>query len=1317
MHFGFKTPDSGSHSRTNAKRFIRATAAFIIASGLMALSVVATSAHNGEEVLGQRTPAGCEEPPVEPRNVEMWQHDGGILVQWDVCPDHTYDIRWRDVTQPVGNPFDWPTSTGAGRIGEFDVTGLINNRRYIVQLRPTHHENNRFDEGSWSDDYFARPNHCASLPEIPTDLRVLPGDSKLTVTWDRCRGSRTHIQWRVVIGGVADEWSNVVDVGDVSTYEIEDLENGTDYDVQVRGAARSLGPFTKSDGEPYVTDWSRPVSGAPSSVCPAGDPVVPKEFVVVPGDAELYVTWRPCPDHDYQLASRERPDANRNWPTAGDWRNVDVDGHRMRNLDNGTRYEVRIRSRRDGTPSSATGGYVATPQRGLDPNRSPGWKEVPRSIRLIENRNYDYPIATIEAADADRGDEIRYEIVKPFPLPRIFPFTINARDGEIYLYGKLDYEQYEEYRFKVRAVDLAGAEIEREIRIDVIDAEGPPPPIFSRVCSSSTGVEVSWGRNNSKYDYELQRRPGSADADRPVWIDTPVDTVLNLPANTDWVFRVRALDKLTGEQSKWSSEEPVFVGGVANSAPKFRKESYAFEVVEEQPAGVHVGFTVAHDPDRFSSMRFAIFESTPEDAPFAVDSFSGIVTTTGRLDFETQASYTLVVGAKDLCGASDYVDVTITVLDDPNIDAPPLVPSAPSIIAKHEQVVVIWPTDHYSEYDLDWRRVNDDYRSRPEDTDATMPRIVDLPDPDSAYAFRLRRLNPLGEPGDWSPETIVDPNVPSPAIEPVVVPRQGQVLGGAEMYVPGITLKGGQTARLGFNLFGIDGRLDNSLIDRRDVTALWRVSDGDLSDDRGRVVSYTAPEEEGVYEISILVKQSVPGGIVQHNLETVAHVVGSNRLIKPFQYSDAVPSNFEVDGVTYGAISYFAAREYRPPEASKALFKVREGSIPSYEWIGVFIEPGEPASTLQSQLDGYTTIGEIFTSRFVSKDGAPIVNMSFISSAAMCLPVPVEWNASLESILVMRITPSGELTMMALPVRFQPNPDFNDPALACGHSELFDGQIFLGIANENIVTPTPTSTPTPVPTDTPTVTPTVEPTAVPTDTPTPTPTPDTSTAVSISTSTSTPTPTPVPPTATYTPTPEPTATHTPEPTATPTSTQTPEPTATAVPTEAPTSTPVPPTGTPVPVARSEPTATRTATPTSTPVPTEVATSTPEPTHTSVPTVAPPPPSPTAELEQPVDDAEDVEGPVGSDESGDGIPVGLIIFAVTAFLILGAAIALFITLNSRANRRLVNARNPEPTPPSNSEGGTPSEDPDEEEDDDDNGGGDQRRYDSLRYGRR
>ena len=1318
MHFGSKTPDSGSQSGTNTTRLIRATAALIIASGLMALSVVAASVHNGEEVLGQRTPERCEEPPVEPRNVELWRHDEGILVQWDACPNHRYDIRWRDARQPAANPFEWPTEVDAGRIGQFDIPDNVptddrqdfhdvtNGRRYVIQLRATHFENNRFDQGSWSDDYFSAPDRCGDLPETPTNLRILPGDSTLTVTWDRCSGTRSQIRWRAVVDGVAERWSNQVDVGNASDYEIMGLENGTEYEVQVRSTAPSSGPLDKLTGDPYATDWSTEISGSPTSVCPAGDPVVPKEFVAVPGNGEIYVSWRPCPDHDYQLAIRERSALGSNWPSSSDWRNVGFDGHTQRGLTNGTRYEVRIRSRIGDEFSPATGGYVVRPQLPVVNNRSPGWKTVPQRVSIVENRDYDNPIATIEAADPDRGDdEIRYEIVKPFPEPEIFPFVINVRDGEIYLYDKLDYEVIDEYRFKVRAIDVAGAEIEREIRIDVIDAEGPPPPIFRRVCSTASGLDVAWNRDDSKYDYDLQWRHASQDSGQPVWRDSTGYMSLN---NTSLVFRVRAVDKITGEQSKWSSEEAVFVGGVANNAPEFRRESYSFEVVEEQLEGVHVGFLVANDQDSFSSIRFSIFDSTPEDAPFAVDPFTGILTTTERLDYETQDTYTLEVGVKDLCGASDYVDVTINVLDDPNIDAAPIVPSAPSIIAKHEQVVVIWPTDHYSVYDLDWRKINDDYRSRPEDTDAAMPRIVDLPDLDSAYAFRIRRVNTLGEPGDWSPETIVDPNVPSPTIDPVAVPRQGQVLGGVEAYISGLTLKSGQTARLGFNMFGIDGRLDNSLIDRDDISASWRVSHGDLSDDRSRVASYTAPDEEGVYKISILVKQSVPGGIVQHNLETVVHTVGSNRLIKPFQYSDEIPSDFEVDGVTYGTISYFAAKEYRPPKAPKALFKVREGSIPSYEWIGVLIEPGEPASGLQGQLDGYTAIGDIFTLKFASKDGAPIVNMSFTSSAAMCLPVPAEWNASLEFLLVMRITPGGELTTMDLPVRFQPNPDFNDPALVCGHSELFDGLIFLSIANEDIMTPTPTSTPTPVPTDTPTVTPTVEPTTVPTDTPTPTPTPDTS-AVTISTSTSTP----VPPTATYTATPEPTATPTPEPTATPTSTPTQEPSATPVPTKAPTSTPVPPTDTPVPVARPEPTATWTATPTSTPVPTEVATPTPEPTHTSVPTIAPSTPTPTTEPEGLVDDTEDAEGPLDSDESDNGVPIGLIIFAVIAFLILGGAIALFITLNNRANRQLADTRNPEPTSPVDNDGGSMSEDSDGTEDDED---GDQRRYDSLRYDR-
>ncbi len=1338
MPIGFKNPASSASTFSKSHRLVTTTLAIVVLAGLFAFGIAAPSLNNDAQVQAQSGNSACAEPPVEPRNVEFWGRDGGVLVQWDTCRDHRYEIRWRQRGVPVDDPFHWPNTTSAGRDGLFDipddtlnidnpdyldpndVTPLINGQRYVIQLRPIHVEDNRIDRGPWTDDFFATPRRCGDLPEIPDDVRVLGGDSKLIVSWDRCSGTRSHIQWRPIHGTTAGQWSSYVDVGTDNTYEIDGLENGVEYDVRVRSALSSSSGLTDEDGNPYRTDWSTPVKDSPTSACPAGESIVPEDFVVLPGNGKLFVSWRPCPDHRYELASRNRTDtSNANWPD-GDWDRVDIDGHTIGNLTNGTRYEVRVRSIRtvDGQsepPSDSTGSYVAAPLDPLDDNRSPGWTDVPRRLSVVENRNYDNPIATIEAADPDRRDEIRYEIIPPFADLDLFPFAINVKDGHIYLYDQLDYEKldetgdgYTEFELTVRATDLEGVEIEEDIEIKVIDAEGPPTPIMRRVCSTDTGVNVAWGSNATKYRFELQHRPLSTFRFSPhnlIELDSTTYTTTAFGSGSTHVFRVRAIDNLTGEQSKWSSEESVFIGGTTNNPPKFRREDWAFEVVEEQPSGVHIGFVVANDEDRYSSLRFEILESTPENAPFAVDPFTGAITTAGRLDFEEQDSYTLVLSAADLCGSRDYADVTITVVDDPTIDATPLIPNAPTIIERHEQVIVLWPTNYEDTYDLDWRKVNGEYLSRPEDTDATMPRVVDLPDPNSSYAFRLRRVNPLGEIGDWSEETIVDPNVPAPSIEPVDVPRQGQVLGGVEIYIPGITMQRGQAARLGFNMFGIDGQLDNSLIDRRDMHVSWRITDGDISDDSARVVNYTAPDEEGVYDISIVVKQTVPGGIVQRNLELKVHVVGDNKLIKPYQSGDEVPRNFEVDGIPYGAISYFQPKEYRPPEASKALFKVREKSIPSFDWIGINVTPGDQASTVQWLLDGHTAVGDIFTANFVARDGSPIINMSFTSSAAMCLPLPVEWTHSLQSFHVMRLNPDGEAVLMDLPVRFQPDPTFNDPALVCGHSSLFDGQIILAIANEDIVTPTPEPTPVPTATETPTPTPTVEPTAVPTDTPTATPTTDTSTIV-VSTSTHTPTATVVPPTATYTPTAESAPTDTPVPTATLTSTPTPEPAPTKVPPPQPTATSVP-TDTPVPTATVAPA----DTPTATALPTHTPTATPEPTHTPVPVVVPPTNTPVPPMLEP----EEPGPPSEEEESREFGIVPLILIAAIALVIIGATIVSFGMYNRRIHRHAANAPKAAEQPEALETSASPppeEDDPEpDDEDEDSPGSHDRLRYDS------
>ena len=1284
-------------------------AALAVVSGLMALSIVAAAIQSEDRVLGQSGGTACANPdsePLEPRNVQLWDHDGGILVTWDVCPDHRYDIRWRLRSQQPSNPFSWTNTRNAGSDGYFDITGdrtgdttrLENGQRYVIQLRPVYIRDNFFDEGRWTDDYFGIPHWCGDLPETPIDIRVLPGDSRLLVSWNACDDMRNHVRWRTVdSNGSAGNWSNHVDAGENESYVIEGLTNGTLYDVEVRSVFKSPAPVIKPNREPYMSEWGLRGSISPTSKCPVGDPVVPQDFVVVPGNNRLYVSWRPSPSHEYELAYRNRSsNSDTNWPSPSDWQRVPSGSHAIRSLQNNTRYEVRVRSVLNGQPSGPTGGYVASPQDAIASNRAPRFTDVPRRISILENQNYDNPIATIEAADPDRLDELRYEIVPPSPVPDIFPFAINVRDGEIYLFGKLDYEVQEEYTLTVRVTDLAGEEDEEEIEIDVVDVAGPPEPVFYRVCSTASGVIITWNRDNSRYDYELQRRSARAGSERDEWMDVTLDdqSSLSLRNNTAWVFQVRAIDKFTREQSKWSSQEAVFVGGTQNNPPKFRSQLFEFEVVEEQAGGVHVGFVLADDVDRFSSLRYRIVEATPEDAPFEIHPFTGTLTTADRLDFEARDTYELVIGASDLCGATAYTDVVVTVLDDPNIDTVPLVPNAPAIIARHGQVIVLWPTNHEDRYDLDWRKINQDYLSRPQDTDAAMPRVVDLPSDDTAYAFRLRRVNRLGDPGDWSPETVVDPNVPAPRLEPVVAPRQGQLLSGAYGHLEGITLRRGQSTRLGVDLFGIDGQLDNSLYDRDDVIVTWQIDAGDISDENARVVTYTAPDEGGVFDISIIVKQRVPGGLLQFKVEMVVHVIGDNRLIKPYRSQQEIPAEVDFGGVTYGVISYFEPKEYRPPASSKTLLKVREKSIPSFEWVGVYIAPGDAAATVEWQVPGYTAIGDIFTADFVAKNGVPIINMSFTNSAALCLPVPDEWEVALDAINVMRISPSNVQTLLDLPVRFHPNPDFNDPASVCGHSELFDGQLFLVIANEDVPEPTATATPIP-PTATPvpaTATFTPTPTLAATETPTPDPAVVVvNTATPIPVATDTPTATPVPPTATPIPTSTPIPTNTPTPTATltPVPTDTPVPTATSVPTEAPTATPVPmdtPTATPEP--------------THTPVPTEV-----PPTNTPSPTVVVEPEVPPTATPEPVPEVEDEE---------DGVSTAIVI-AIIVVLLIGAVAAAFLLgqfLRQTADRRRDQASDSDDDARTEVEEESPTDQApsDEAEEPDDNGTTEDLRFD-------
>ena len=93
-----------------------------------------------------------------------------------------------------------------------------------------------------------------------------------------------------------------------------------------------------------------------------------------------------------------------------------------------------------------------------------------------------------------------------------------------------------------------------------------------------------------------------------------------------------------------------------NVAPEFDTESTELMVAENTPVGTAVGTVTATDADEGDTLTYS-----DDSMYFDVDAMSGEITTAMMLDYEAMASHMVTVMATDVAGASDSIDVTVTV--------------------------------------------------------------------------------------------------------------------------------------------------------------------------------------------------------------------------------------------------------------------------------------------------------------------------------------------------------------------------------------------------------------------------------------------------------------------------------------------------------------------------------------------------------------------------------------------------------------------------------------------------------------------------------
>ncbi|WP_440903069.1 LamG-like jellyroll fold domain-containing protein [Catenovulum sp. SX2] len=183
----------------------------------------------------------------------------------------------------------------------------------------------------------------------------------------------------------------------------------------------------------------------------------------------------------------------------------------------------------------------------------------------------------------------------------------------------------------------------RSIEVFDIDGSGANTLSLNKSVSSNSRIKIKGGSDDSVYSTNQQ------------WQATGV---------TDTTDGVTYVLYSVGQAQLWLQQG---LSITVNAEPTIAAQT--FSVSEYTNAGATIGTVLADANDLGDAVSYAIVSGNDEKT-FTLDSTSGALslsTITGRLDYETTASYSIVVQVTDLFGATAEADITIDVIDLENL--------------------------------------------------------------------------------------------------------------------------------------------------------------------------------------------------------------------------------------------------------------------------------------------------------------------------------------------------------------------------------------------------------------------------------------------------------------------------------------------------------------------------------------------------------------------------------------------------------------------------------------------------------------------------
>ncbi|KAM9694022.1 protocadherin alpha-12 isoform 3-T3 [Trichechus inunguis] len=335
----------------------------------------------------------------------------------------------------------------------------------------------------------------------------------------------------------------------------------------------------------------------------------------------------------------------------------------------------------------------------LDVNdNAPEFDKPIYKVALFENVPNATKVVQLNASDLDDGlnREIFYGIRMVLPVSEKCMFSINPDTGDIRIYGKLDFEENNEYEIQVNAIDkgipsMAG---HSTVLVEVLDLNDNVPQVIVTSLSlpvredALLGTVVALisvsdrdsGANGQVTCSLTPNVPFKLVSSFKNYYSLVLDGVLDHETESEYMLVVTARDRGSPSLSA-TAKVSVEVADVNDNAPTFAQHEYAVFVKENNPPGCHIFTVSARDADAQENalVSYSLVERRVGERALSsyvsVHAESGKVYALQPLDHEELELLQFQVSARDagFPPLGSNVTLQVFVLDE-NDNAPALLP-------------------------------------------------------------------------------------------------------------------------------------------------------------------------------------------------------------------------------------------------------------------------------------------------------------------------------------------------------------------------------------------------------------------------------------------------------------------------------------------------------------------------------------------------------------------------------------------------------------------------------------------------------------------